>query len=748
MKIQFLKLINNLDTAVYNRPKNQIQNCNFDAAINLQPLKKDSVEISFLGKQNITPKNFDVKKIKNLRCPICSQLMLSQEQIESFVNEVSSKKGQELIDILNQYEDESVFTDEQTPQKRSIYRPIEQQAVTIIKDLAAQYPDKSLYELYQIQRQKSLEKLIPTQTGILAEYEEYALSHVKGEEGKRKEIEALVQEYTDKINGRSEEPFERQKLISAAIRIFSDKKEKEEVNQIVQKLPNSKNSVDAFFVNNSAKIENSQQTAEKLVSRNRATTEHIVPSSKYGKDTLPNYIVDCEYCNSKRQDTDFSKWTEPIPNIQENLQNYLDSVQDAIDKGFLNGVTYRKYIEDVIKTINEKSNGQIMLDVPKSKTQKLKSSQIKQRQVKIAQLTKKIEEQEQEKESLGKEISEVENSSQYKDTVEHRKISSQITEGRKKRRKLEIEIKRIQNSRASENTQNPFAQTDNHALSKTQLKRIRSYRNIIEESRRKAQKLSSKKQALESRMLFLDKVQSQIKTLKSQIDLRRKIDADQQKQRNIIAQSTEKTQEKMQLSDIIAVLYNEISYLETQSFDKTDRSKYGQYLHTLDVIGHTNKLIKQEQNRSFPQQLTIEVYEAALFELTRKKENYEQDNSVQYFIKKKELEEKEAQYNKLEAEIAEIEKTRSKMSETISQNIRLLEKTADSDSLNKKYKELKEQEKMLLKIEKIDSMRKRYEKLSGTISYNKKLLENLRKFKNENSSDFENLAAKNENAFK
>ena len=65
-------------------------------------------------KQNISferhcpPTDFKVKTVANMRCPVCGLTMLTSNQINAFVNEISPLKGQELADALEKYEDESV----------------------------------------------------------------------------------------------------------------------------------------------------------------------------------------------------------------------------------------------------------------------------------------------------------------------------------------------------------------------------------------------------------------------------------------------------------------------------------------------------------------------------------------------------------------------------------------------------------------------------------------------------------------
>lgn len=732
MKIPFLKLTNNFNTAVYKNTKNQFQNCNYNTALNLQPLKKDSVEISFEAKNDkIAPSDFQVKKIKNLRCPICSQLMLTQEQIDTFAEAVSPKKGQELIDALDKYGKESVYTGQETDQK-SIYRSIEGQAVEILKKLAGKNPNQDLHTLFQIQRKKSLNNLIPVQEDILKEYEERALQLAKKEE-QQEQIKELVKEYNDRIQGKSKTRFSRKELIYDAVHVFYDKKEQDEINKIVQKLPSSKDSVDAFFVKYSSETKNSKQAAQKLVSMNIPTAEHIVPQSQGGKDIASNYIVDCQCCNWKRQDTSFKEWIKTVPNVQDNLQDYLDTVQAAIDDGLLKESEYKRYIPNVMKTIQKESGKQINLKRPESKNHQLKDSVLRrQRNGTLIRLGGEIKNQEAKKEELAKEISDIENSSQYKNYLKYKEVSASLTRTRRQLQQKRTELSNIQ---ARLKTAGSLSQKEIQALKKKK----GTLKYEIRQKRGRRDRQFDEQQKIEGQILFLDKVRSQIKTLTKQRDLNRRIEEELEKKRKTVEQKIEITDQRNQLSDRILELEKEIKQLEAQDFDKEDKSQYRKYLHTLDLIKHANNLIEQGQNKNAPRVMTKELVQIALDTLTQRKGELEEITSVKYFVKKKELEDSKNKYEKLTGQMNTIKKTEEKIKELTRQNLELLKKMGASTDFEKKLQELKEQENQLLRIESLDSIKQEHEKLSNTISHNTSILSQMSVCKEINSREFEEL---------
>lgn len=342
-------------------------------------LNKDTLQISF-GSDHCAVQNFKVKDIDNLHCPACGLVMLTEKQIATFINEVSQQKGEDLIRVLEKYENESTITKKEARDKKQmgIFRPIKKQVVDIIKKLAKENPNLYIDQLVTIYAQECLDKLIDKQIIVCDELCAYINQNIQDSE-KEKLLEKL-EEYIRQIKGESSETFSRKKFIYGMKQGVSSFKQKNEIEAIASKLPTSENDVNSFFVKYSKNEKrNSRLIAEKLVNTAIPTAEHLQPKSKGGKDRISNYICDCAECNSARGNTDFYDWIQTLPEFEEKLQDYIYDIQDAIDDEKLSP-KYDTYIEQVIDTIATLSEGEIILEIPDSKNPKKIAATMQKRQ--------------------------------------------------------------------------------------------------------------------------------------------------------------------------------------------------------------------------------------------------------------------------------------------------------------------------------------------------------------------------------
>ena len=242
---------------------------------------KDEVQISFRANDYCSPKNFEIKNLKNLRCPVCGLIMMSEEQIASYINEVGNKKGQALIAALEKYEDESVVTGQMPKEEDEnigIYRPYKKQIVDIYKVLASENPNMNLLELTKLQAQRTINDLIAKQMIVIEELKAY----IKSEYSEEKQAELLkrVKEYTEQIKGKKKEPFARQKFIFG-MRKGLDEEHVAQMNAITTKMPTSENDINSFFVQYQ-RAESSKDIARQFVYQTRPTAEHIIPKAHGG----------------------------------------------------------------------------------------------------------------------------------------------------------------------------------------------------------------------------------------------------------------------------------------------------------------------------------------------------------------------------------------------------------------------------------------------------------------------------------
>ncbi|MBQ8475425.1 hypothetical protein IJ531_00005, partial [bacterium] len=186
----------------------------------LKPLPFDTFErISFTKSSPVTPiqhggcatSNFEIKNIPNLHCPVCGLLMLTDEQVEEFVQDVQHKRGYDLIKALEKYEDESVFTGVKSNPPKSIYRPLKQEIVDIIKDLAAQHESASLSELVQMEARNRIDSLIASQMAVMRELEQYVKSS-NATRNEKEYIYNILSSFKREILGEGDNKFARKRF--------------------------------------------------------------------------------------------------------------------------------------------------------------------------------------------------------------------------------------------------------------------------------------------------------------------------------------------------------------------------------------------------------------------------------------------------------------------------------------------------------------------------------------------------------
>ena len=320
-------------------------------------------EVSFRGKRGCSEANFEVKDIKNLRCPICGQVMIDKNQMEAYACDIASKRGEDLKKALEFYEDERNLTyDWENGEKRSLYRPVIQEVVNCVKKSAVEHPNMDLAGLIELNGKPHMENLIDLQMVVVNELLKYGKENIEDEKELLR-FKNILDEYKNRIYGIGEEDFKRKEFIHAVSNITSNEKVQEGIDEIVKKLPTSTNDANSFFVKYSKDKRTSKAIARQFFMRSIATTEHLHPKSKGGVNRTDNYICDCANCNEQKANVYFDDWQKTIPNIKEKLEQYLQDVQDAYDRGEISAA-YANYTDEIVDTVDKLTMGKIKLKPP------------------------------------------------------------------------------------------------------------------------------------------------------------------------------------------------------------------------------------------------------------------------------------------------------------------------------------------------------------------------------------------------
>ena len=261
---------------------------------------------------------FEFKKITAIPCPCCGKIMTKREELVSFMENVKTKQGLELVEELEYY----------LPRLRGV----EAKIVKKLKVLAKKHQDKNLKELFILMYRNSIKQLENAQKKVLVKVNKLA-------DGLEGETLAAVKKdiaYVSKLlkKRKNTQTFKRKTFIANFYRLLAE--EKSERNKKIlelialkaKKLPTSGNSADAFVVKYHRR--SLDEISQRLLDASLASTEHIMPRSDGGVNDPSNYLVQCKYCNNERSSMSYKDWLKRHPEMRSNLQVYIDKIISLI----------------------------------------------------------------------------------------------------------------------------------------------------------------------------------------------------------------------------------------------------------------------------------------------------------------------------------------------------------------------------------------------------------------------------------
>ena len=314
---------------------------------------------NFIASRNISfggfacsPDTFDLKKLYGLNCPCCGKLMPTSRQMQAFAQRIEGKTGDELQKEL--------------VKGLPYYRTNEEEIANILIEATEEHPRADLQKLVSILAVDSKGSLEEAQKRVI---EEIRTESETLDEVRKKELKTILDDAIYRIdNSDDEKYFKRNAFVSSLMdlkekHIDEDHGEFDKIIEIAQKLPKTYTSKDAFFVKYQRKT--TKEIALRLFSPAIGTTEHAKPKSKEGENNTKNYIPMCSDCNFHRGNMPYNEWFKIHPEMPENLQNYIDWIDQAIrDKQFKNSHKYETYVDEIIQTIKEETEGALVLKKP------------------------------------------------------------------------------------------------------------------------------------------------------------------------------------------------------------------------------------------------------------------------------------------------------------------------------------------------------------------------------------------------
>lgn len=725
------------------------QNANVDktqfATINpFRPRTQDSFEISF-GSDHCSVQNFEIKNIENLRCPACGLIMLNDKQISSFVADVGSKKGDDLIATLEKYEDESTITGRESLDAtgHGVYRPIKKQVVDVIKKLAKENPNMNIAQLVGKHAKSCIDSLISKQMVVVEELRSYIIKYIDDETEKKAVLE-ILDEHVKQIKGESDEDFARKRFIYNMKRAVSSYDQKQAVEEIASKLPTSETDVNSFFVKYSKETKMRPNViAEKLVNTTKPTAEHLKPKSKGGRDRISNYICDCADCNSKRGNMDFSDWAKTIPDFEEKLQTYIYDVQDAIDDECLHP-RYDSYIEQVVDTIATLSEGEIVLEMPDPKNPKKIAALMQKRQRELDKIISSQEKLEAKKAALEDEIKKLENYEHFSEADEYREIKEQLNEVaqetsrlsdilitlRKPLYILKNEVSALEDavSKAKTPEEKRTAQQEYNKKNKEYEQKqneYNAYENKLNKLRRKRIKLKKQKRGYSARENELIKRIEGLRvivTKASQANEKLTQLGDiEQKENDLIARI-----------DSMSAFIKELEaqnaeILADESFNPRNRKPYEIYLHKMELLSTADKLLQSKTYKKIGPSagLTRELVEISKKSVQDDIDKLLQEKEVIYFINLGKIKNESEKREKQTAKLDEILKLR-KQAEDLQKEISSLCGTRSIESVQQELRDALDEKRTREDIYKLTDKRKQLEHLTKLAKRNSISIEKLK----------------------
>ena len=327
----------------------------------------------FLGANNLSfkgyvcsPDDFKIKHAFGIECPCCGNVMLTKKQSNAFAKRIENATGFDLQRELTKY--------------YGNFRQNEREIADILIERSKSNPDADLSELVELEAQNRLQYLETAQIGIIGEMHTMAdeLS-----EDKKNEVQGILSSEQDLIENSDDfKYFKRKAFIQRIDRARQTAKRKtdakimEEMLKKAERMPDSGSSKDAFFVKYARR--KNEDIARRLVSPSIATTEHVKPQSKNGKNSTSNYIPLCAKCNSERGNMPYNDWFKIHPEMPSNLQKFVNTIYEMIqNQEFLGWEFYDTYVDDVIYAVQQETGGKLTLKNPTYEETKPESEETK-----------------------------------------------------------------------------------------------------------------------------------------------------------------------------------------------------------------------------------------------------------------------------------------------------------------------------------------------------------------------------------
>ena len=333
----------------------------------------------FLGGQKVSfggTSGFKIKKLEDVPCPCCGQVMLTPEATEKHVNRLKMAKGNKLADRLINEELPVLRSNEKTAAKM-IADAVKNTELNIAA--GAKKVKENLPERFNGYCQDVL-----MNAAIICE-EEFGENSMAGQYLMKK-----IDETTD------HEKFYRPNITEEFSQFKSEMTHEQyhKLEDTLMTLPLDYKNVARII--DGASQESTAGVARRLLAPSLATAEHVLPHSLGGSNKASNFLSECAGCNNPRSSMPYAEWFKIHPECKRNAQNYIEHGEGRSVNGEL-PETYDSYPVDIRETLTNESEGQIVLKVlDKAKLVELREMKKSGQEVDIHAETQKSENEKEE----------------------------------------------------------------------------------------------------------------------------------------------------------------------------------------------------------------------------------------------------------------------------------------------------------------------------------------------------------------
>ena len=295
--------------------------------------------ISFKG-HNCSTSNFAFKKIADVPCCCCGDIMLRKQDIYKHEQRLIGPKGDDLVKVINEEE--------------KYLRTAERTACFMFAD-AVKGTDKDFAEGI-----KETEKNLPKY------FDKYCKSVLGETYVKSAEIagyDAPLSKYIQTtIKGIEKgDAFDRIQFTTMMQGLKGDLSEEDygKIENVAMNLPENKAAVASIYKKYSEKP---GAFAHRMFSTAMTTAEHVHPKSLGGPNNTSNYLAECAACNNPRGNMSYSEWLKVHPEYPRMVQEHIEHVEMRIVNGDVPS-NYDIYPTDIKKTLSKESEGRMELVV-------------------------------------------------------------------------------------------------------------------------------------------------------------------------------------------------------------------------------------------------------------------------------------------------------------------------------------------------------------------------------------------------